>query len=359
MGDDPKPVAAPQDSPEARRLTELSAQRLEYTNPLEKRFLQSTVPLQSQLTQQQYQGQIATQPYENLLQQLGLSAQIGLQPQEAALRGTELYTAQQRAGVIQGVLGGQVPSQYGNLLQPLSPVSLTGQPYQQAYDTARGQIESQQQRGNQQLLAQQNMYGILGSGGTAELLRRSQEDTNRQLGGLSTEFMSQEANRQNQQALLARDAENNLLSRQSGLLNLGMGIGGLAQGQGLQQSAPQSQLNPIAGAQSAYAGAANQISQQNALNSQNYWQGQSLGMQNAANQNAFFGDIFGGLLGAGAMLGGAALLSSRQFKSNIKNNKIDSISIIKDLNIVEFDYNHENKHHIGVIVEDSPEILVT
>lgn len=297
MGDSPKPVAAPPESPESKRLTELSAQRLEYTNPLEQQFLQSTVPLQTQLTQQQYQGQLTTQPYENLLQQLGLSAQIGLQPQEAALRGQELGTAQQRQGTVQGLLGGQVPQGYEGLLAPLSPVSLTGQPYEQAYQTARNQIKEQARRENEQLLAQQNLYGILGSGGTAELLRRSQEDVNRQLGGLSTEFMSQEANRLNQQALLARQAEQDLLSRRGSLLNVGLGIGPVVTGQGLQQPATQSLLNPLAGAQSAYAGAAGQIAQQNALNTQNYWTGQSLAQQQAAAQNAFFGDIFGGLLG--------------------------------------------------------------
>lgn len=353
-------IQPPQDSPEAKRLAELQAQRLEYINPLEQQFLQATVPMQSSLTQKQFGTQIGLEPYRRDLAEQGLISQLGLQPQEAALRRQELGTAGQRQGTVQNLLGGQVPPGYEGLLQPLSPVSLTGQPYNQIYGAARSQIEEQQRRGDQQLMANQNLAGVLESGGTFELLRRSQEDTNRQLGSLSAGFMSDETNRLNQQALYARQAEQDLLNRRGSLLNVGLGIGPVVTGQGLQPIPGGSQLNPIGGASNAFGQAAGSIEQMNALRQQGLLSAQQLSLQQAANQNAFFGDIFGGLLGAGATLGGAALLSSKDYKENITNNTIDSIEVIKSLDIVEFDYKDiDSKHHIGIIVENSPEVLIS
>ena len=55
---------------------------------------------------------------------------------------------------------------------------------------------------------------------------------------------------------------------------------------------------------------------------------------------------------------GSALLSSKVYKENIVENTIDSLDVLKQLEIVEFDYKDvDKKHHIGVIVEDSPDIL--
>ena len=65
------------------------------------------------------------------------------------------------------------------------------------------------------------------------------------------------------------------------------------------------------------------------------------------------------MINSGMSMAGS-MVSSRDFKENIKKNKIDSIDIIKQLDIVEFDYQElDNKHHIGIIIEDSPEILAT
>ena len=62
--------------------------------------------------------------------------------------------------------------------------------------------------------------------------------------------------------------------------------------------------------------------------------------------------------GIGAV--GSVIGSSRDFKENIVDNTIDSLDVLKQLDIVEYDYKEiDDKHHIGVIVEDSPEILVT
>jgi len=65
------------------------------------------------------------------------------------------------------------------------------------------------------------------------------------------------------------------------------------------------------------------------------------------------------LVQAGAQLGSAAIMSSRDYKKEIEDNKIDSIATIKGLDIKNYKYNWEEKQRIGVIAEDTPDILTT
>lgn len=74
--------------------------------------------------------------------------------------------------------------------------------------------------------------------------------------------------------------------------------------------------------------------------------------------------MWGDILGTGAGIGLSALLfSSRSFKEEIKDSDVNSIDLIKGLHIVTYKYkqeiNKEDKTHIGIIAEDSPDIITT
>lgn len=60
---------------------------------------------------------------------------------------------------------------------------------------------------------------------------------------------------------------------------------------------------------------------------------------------------------AGAIGGAAMIKSSRNYKKNIVDNRIDSEKIIKSLKIVNYEYKWENDKKIGLIAEDTPDIL--
>ena len=93
----------------------------------------------------------------------------------------------------------------------------------------------------------------------------------------------------------------------------------------------------------------------NRFNTQANIFGTQAGMFNTAQQARQSGAnaMTSGLFGLGS-----ALLSSKVYKENIVENTIDSLDVLKQLEIVEFDYKDvDKKHHIGVIVEDSPDIL--
>lgn len=63
-----------------------------------------------------------------------------------------------------------------------------------------------------------------------------------------------------------------------------------------------------------------------------------------------------GAAGAGTA---AIIASSRDFKNSIKPNETDSVGLIKNLEIVNFKYNGDNKERVGVIAEDSPDAITT
>jgi len=74
---------------------------------------------------------------------------------------------------------------------------------------------------------------------------------------------------------------------------------------------------------------------------------------------SMIGSIGGGLLSAGGSMGAAGIMaSSRTLKHDIVESTIDSLDIIRQLEMVEYQYNEgDDKHHIGMIAEDVPEIL--
>jgi len=83
-----------------------------------------------------------------------------------------------------------------------------------------------------------------------------------------------------------------------------------------------------------------------------------------SNQNPFLNAAFSSFgQGVGAAAGtaaGAAFFSSIDYKKNVTKNTIDSIAVLDDIDVVEFDYKEnvvDNKHHIGFILEDSPELI--
>ena len=53
----------------------------------------------------------------------------------------------------------------------------------------------------------------------------------------------------------------------------------------------------------------------------------------------------------------AMMLSSFDFKNNIRENDIDSVELVKSLNIVDFEYKGSDKKQIGIIIEESPDLL--
>lgn len=68
--------------------------------------------------------------------------------------------------------------------------------------------------------------------------------------------------------------------------------------------------------------------------------------------------IGGGMQGTGSALQGSALMmSSKDFKDNIRDNDIDSVELVKSLDIVDFEYKGSDKKQVGIIVENSPELL--
>jgi len=92
-------------------------------------------------------------------------------------------------------------------------------------------------------------------------------------------------------------------------------------------------------------------------------------------QQDFFSQLLGGLSGGigqmGGMVGMGKLLSmipglipipsSKDFKEDIKDNKIDTLDLIKNLDIKTFRYKGDptTKKHIGIIAEDTPDLLTT
>jgi len=70
--------------------------------------------------------------------------------------------------------------------------------------------------------------------------------------------------------------------------------------------------------------------------------------------------ILGPLIGAGATLGGAALLSSREYKENIRPLEV-GLEALKKMQAYQYDYKPEysnRKEQVGVMVEDSPKEIV-
>lgn len=79
--------------------------------------------------------------------------------------------------------------------------------------------------------------------------------------------------------------------------------------------------------------------------------GSNANVQQGINKNWFD-------LGSGAAGGvGMALMSSRDFKNNIRENDVNSVELIKSLDIVDFEYKESDKKQVGIIIEDSPELL--
>lgn len=71
--------------------------------------------------------------------------------------------------------------------------------------------------------------------------------------------------------------------------------------------------------------------------------------------------------GGAAQVGGAyamaqllpLLLSSRDYKRDIRNATVDTVSLIKSLDMKEYKYKGETKKRIGVIAENTPDLLTT
>ena len=76
-----------------------------------------------------------------------------------------------------------------------------------------------------------------------------------------------------------------------------------------------------------------------------------------AEQQSPFGQFAGNVLGTALGVAGGSFRSSIIFKDNIKDNEIDSESIINDLRIVEFNYKWNDKKQIGIILEESPKLM--
>jgi len=90
------------------------------------------------------------------------------------------------------------------------------------------------------------------------------------------------------------------------------------------------------------------------------------GAGSAGSFSALFGGggtAAGGAEAATALASTAAAASSITYKENVTENTFDSLDIIDNLNIVNFDYKPEmkapDKRYVGVIAEEAPDILTT
>ena len=83
---------------------------------------------------------------------------------------------------------------------------------------------------------------------------------------------------------------------------------------------------------------------------------------NAQRQSSLLQALGGTAGGLMSGIGAGIAVSSRLYKDNIKSSEIDSIQVLKDTDIVEYNYKPEistSENRIGIIAEDVPEILAT
>lgn len=79
--------------------------------------------------------------------------------------------------------------------------------------------------------------------------------------------------------------------------------------------------------------------------------------QAQASSNDMWGKIIGSTAGAAGQA--AMMMSSKDFKDNIRDNDVDSVELVKSLDIVDFEYKGSNKKQVGIIIENSPDLLKT